>query len=178
MKAGRIAVRYAKALFLSAKEQGLLDEVRKDMELVLATVTGIDEVKGLLESPVVETRKKTDILVSLFHGRVIDLSLDFVRMVTANGREEYFDAMSRHYIKLYKEEKGIRIAHIETARPLTKDMREALISIIRVAFKADIELDQEVNQDIIGGFVLRVEDKQLDSSVKGKLARIKKELQN
>ena len=178
MKAGRIAVRYARALFLSAKEQDLLDAVRKDMELVLATVTGMDEVKNLLASPVVETRKKTEILVSLFNGRVSELALDFIRMVTRNGREVYLAAICRHYIKLYKEEKGIKVAHIETAMPLAPDIREALVSVITRAFKADIELAEEVNEGIIGGFVLRVEDKQLDSSVKGKLARIKKELQN
>jgi F-type H+-transporting ATPase subunit delta len=178
MKAGRIAVRYAKALFLSAREKDLLDEVRADMELVQATVTGIDAIASLLESPVVETRKKTDILVSLFEGKVVDLSLDFVRMVTGNGREEYFYAICRHYIELYKEEKGIKIARIETVQPLTPDLREAFVSVITEAFKAEIELEQEVNESIIGGFVLRVEDKQLDSSVKGKLARIKKELQN
>ena len=61
MKAGRIAVRYARALFLSAREQGILDNVREDMEMILAAVTDLAEVKSLLESPVVETRKKTTI---------------------------------------------------------------------------------------------------------------------
>lgn len=177
MKTGRIAVRYARALFLSAREQGILDPVRKDMEIILATVSDLPDVKSLIESPVVETRKKTQILVSLFEGKVGDLALNFIRLVTGNNREEYLAAMSRHYIKLYKEEKGIKIASIETAGPLTKELRQEMVSIIAKAFRAEIELQEEVNKDLIGGFVLRVDDKQLDSSVKGKLARIKKELQ-
>lgn len=177
MKAGRIAVRYARALFLTAREQDVLDDLKKDMELILATVTEVENIRNLLESPVVETGKKTAMLVSLFEGRVGDLALDFVRLVTGNGREEYFGAICRHFIRLYKAEKGIKIARIETARPLTKDLRQKIISMITEAFNASIELDEEVREDLIGGFVLLVEDQRLDSSVKGKLERIRKQLQ-
>ena len=177
MKVGKIAVRYARALFLSAREQGILDDVRKDMEMILAAVSDLADIKSLLESPVVETRKKIAIMVSLFEGKVGDLSLDFIRLVTGNNREDYLAAICRHYIKLYKEEKGIKMASIETATPLTNESRQEMVAIITRAFKAEIELQEEVKKELIGGFVLRVEDKQLDSSVKGKLARIKKELQ-
>jgi F-type H+-transporting ATPase subunit delta len=177
MKVGKIAVRYARALFLSAREQGILGDVRKDMEMILAAVSDLTEVKSLLESPVVDTRKKTAILVSLFEGKTGDLALDFIRLVTGNNREEYLAAICRHYVKLYKEEKGIKMASIETATPLTHEIRREMVAIITGAFKAEIELQEEVKEELIGGFVLRVEDKQLNSSVSGKLARIKKELQ-
>ena len=121
--------------------------------------------------------KRQPYLVSLFEGKVSDLALDFIRLVTGNNREEYLAAICRHYIKLYKEEKGIKMASIETAAPLTKEIRQEMLAIITRIFKAEIELQEEVNKDLIGGFVLRVEDKQLDSSVRGKLRRIKKELQ-
>ena len=116
-------------------------------------------------------------MVSIFERKVGDLPLDFIRLVTGNNREEYLAAICRHYIKLYKEEKGIKMASIETASQLTKEIRQEMLTIIIRAFNAEIELHEEVKKDLIGGFVLRVEDKQLDSSVKGKLARIKKELQ-
>jgi F-type H+-transporting ATPase subunit delta len=177
MKAGRIAVRYARALFLSAREHNVLDTVREDMEMILAAVTDLTELKSLLESPVVETRRKTLVLVSLFEGKVGDLVLDFIRLVTGNNREEYLAAICRHYNKLYKEEMGIMMASIETAAHLTEETRQEMLAIITRVFKAEIELKEDVNKDLIGGFVLRVEDKQLDSSVKGKLRRIKKELQ-
>lgn len=177
MNQGKIAVRYAKALFLSAREQQVLDAVRKDMELILAAVSDIVEIQSLIESPVVEARKKSGILVELFDGKISDLALDFIRLVAGNNREEYLAAISRNYIELYKKEKNIKIARVVTATPLTKEIRQEMATLITKAFKAEIELQEEVNKDLIGGFVLRVEDKQLDSSVKGKLIRIKKELQ-
>ena len=101
----------------------------------------------------------------------------WLELAPSRAEWQYFDAISWHYITLYKAEKGIKIAHIETARPLTKELRQEMVSIITGAFRADIELEEEVKEEIIGGFVLRVEDKQLDASVKGKLGRIKKQLQ-
>lgn len=177
MKVGKIAVRYAKALFMSSKDRDVLEAVREDMELILAAVTGIPDLRKLLESPVIEAGKKTSVLLSIFEGKISDLTLDFIRLVTGNNREDYLDGISRHYIKLYKEEKGIKIASVETAAPLTKELRQEMIALIKKAFKAEIELHEEVKSELIGGFVLRVEDQQLDASVRGKLIRIKKELQ-
>ena len=71
---------------------------------------------------------------------------------------------------------GIMQAQIGTAKRLHDDTRGEIISMIKKAFKAEIELKEVVDRDLIGGFVLSVEDKQLDASVKGKLNRIRKEL--
>lgn len=177
MKVGKIAVRYAKALFMSSKDRDVLEAVREDMELILAAVAGIPDLQKLLESPVIEAGKKTSVLLSIFEGKISDLTLDFIRLVTGNHREDYLDGISRHYIKLYKEEKGIKMASVETAAPLTKELRQEMIALIKKAFKAEIELHEVVKSELIGGFVLRVEDQQLDASVRGKLVRIKKELQ-
>jgi F-type H+-transporting ATPase subunit delta len=177
MSTGKIAVRYAKALFASAKEQGLLDAVRSDMELLLDTTRRMEDVRQILESPILNTEKKTAILLEIFGSRMNGLSLDFIRLVTGNKREEYLPGMARYFIQLYKEEKGIQIATISSAVRLDKQNSEQIREMIKKTFKSEIELQEELKSDLIGGFVLRVENKQLDASVKGTLARIKKELQ-
>jgi len=136
------------------------------------------DIIRLLESPVVDSGTKFRVLSSLFSGRINSLTLDFLKLVTAKKREEYISGMCRHYIHLYKKEMGIMQAHIGTASKLHDDTKDEIISMIKKAFKAEIELEEKVNGDLIGGFVLRVEDKQLDASVKGKLKMIKKELQS
>jgi F-type H+-transporting ATPase subunit delta len=176
MSTGKIAVRYAKALFLSAKEKGVLDEVRADMELFLEAAAGIPEIKHLLESPIIAAAQKSDALKGIFEPRVSGLGLDFIRMVTRNKREEYLPGMARYFVQLYKEEKGIQVATISSATGLDRENGEQIRQMIRAAFKSEIELQEEIKKDLIGGFMLRVEDKLLDASVKGKLSRIKKEL--
>lgn len=177
MSTGKIAVRYAKALFLSAKEQELLDPVRADMELLLDATTRIEDIKRLLESPIVSADKKTVVLLEIFKSRMNELSLDFIRLVARNKREEFLPGMARFLIQLYKEEKGIQVATVSSPIRLDDESSLQIKEMIRKAFKTEIELQQEIKEDLIGGFMLRVENKQLDASVKGKLARIKKELQ-
>ncbi|HEC43634.1 MAG TPA: ATP synthase F1 subunit delta [Bacteroides sp.] len=177
MSTGMIAVRYAKALFLSAREQKALDSVRADMELILEAATGISDIQILLESPILDSGKKTTALVEIFKSRISTLSLDFIRMVTGNKREEYLPGMARYYIQLYKEEKGIQVATISSAVKLDTGSRDQIKQMISAAFKSEIELKEEVKEDLLGGFIIKVENKQLDASVKGKLACIKKELQ-
>ena len=177
MSISKIAVRYAKALFLAAREREMLPRVRYDMELLLEVSTRMPDFMQLLESPVVDSATKFRAFHALFSGRVNNLSLDFLKLITTNKREEYLSGMCRHFIHLYKKEMGIMQAKIGTATRLRDKAREEIIKMIRQAFDAEIELQEEVNMDLIGGFVLRVEDKQLDASVKGKLNTIKKELQ-
>jgi len=177
MSTGQVAVRYAKALFLSAKEQKVLDPVRADMEILLEATTGIPALKQLLESPLLDSGKKTEALLEIFKSGMNKLSLDFIQLVTAKKREEFLPGMARFFISLYKEEKGIQVATIFSAVDLDSETCEQIREMVKKAFKAEIELQQEVKEELIGGFVLRVENKQLDASVKGKLAGIKKELQ-
>ena len=177
MSTGKVAVRYAKALFLSAREQKVLDPVRADMELLLEAVAGIPDIMLLLESPILDSAKKSSALTEIFKSRVSGLSLDFIKLVTSNKREEYLPGMARYFVQLYKEEKGIQVATISSAIRLEKGSSDQIREMIKAAFKTEIELEQEIKKDLLGGFVLRVENKQLDASVKGKLASIKKELQ-
>lgn len=177
MSTGKIAVRYAKALFVSAKEQGLLDPVRSDMELLLDTTRRMEDIRQILESPILNSEKKKAVLMEIFGSRMNGLSLDFIRLVAGKKREEYLPGMARYFIQLYKEEKGIQVATVSSAVGLDKENSEQIREMIKKTFKSEIELQEEIKGDLIGGFVLRVENKQLDASVKGTLSRIKKELQ-
>lgn len=177
MSIGRIAVRYARALFLSAREQKLLDEVKADMELFLDLAAKVPDIGQLLENPILVASKKASVLAALFTSRMCRLSLDFIDLVTRNNREEYLPGMARYFIRLYKEEKGIQVATISSAVRLDDQNSRYVREMIEKRFRAEIELQQEIREDLIGGFVLRVENRQLDASVKGKLARIKKKLQ-
>jgi len=177
MSTGQIAVRYAKALFLYAKGKELLDPVRADMELLLHASTRIPDIRQLLEIPIINSSKKATVLHEIFKSRMSQPSLDFIRMATRNKREEYLPGMARYFIQLFKEEKGIQVATVTSAIALDVESGNQIREMVREAFRSEIELQQEVREDLIGGFVLRVENKQLDASVKGKLANIKKELQ-
>jgi len=176
MNNSKISTRYAKALLQSATEQKILEPVRKDMEALLQIVSAVPELIQLLESPVVEQLKKKEIINNIFSDTFNPLTLSFVRMTIDNKREEHLPAMARMFIHQYKEEKGIKMAVLTTTVTLDKQARSRIIHIIQDTFNTKIELSEKIDQDLIGGFILRVEDKQLDASVIGQLKRIRKEL--
>jgi len=178
MSVGQVAVRYAKALFQSSMEHNVLDAVRQDMDMMLDTVKEVPGILELLESPIVDSGKKSSVLREIFKSHMSPLSLDFLHLVTSNKREEYLPGMAHYFLQLYMKEKGIMVATISSAVGLEKNSSDRIREMVKTAFKSEIELNEEIKEDLIGGFILRVEDKQLDASVKGKLASIKKELQS
>jgi len=176
MNHSKIPVRYAKALIAGAEEQGILDRIRNDMENLLSVLKSVPDLSEMLASPIISPSKKLEVLTSIFEGKVHPLTISFFRLVVENNREEHLGGMARMYISFYKQTKGIKVATLKTAAPVNKENRDKLADMIRKIFKAEIELKEETDKDLIGGFILQVEDQQLDASVSGQLNQIKRKL--
>ena len=176
MNDSKISVRYARALLISAREQDVLSGVRDDMNMILLAAKEVPEFKQLLDSPVIENSRKKEILAALFENRIQKLSQQFIALVVENNREEYLPGMARMFIKFYKEEKGIREATLKTAVKIDEKTKNQLTELIKQVYRSEIELSDEVDEKLIGGFILRVEDLQMDASVAGQLQKIRKEL--
>lgn len=174
MNQSKISVRYAKALFQVAQGNHNLDAIKNDMELVALFCKQAD-FNLLLESPVVNTKNKKATLSSLFDGKINALTLKFLLMVTENKREIYIPDISRNFISQYLSYKGIKAAKVVTASKIDEQTKDNISSVISQMFKTDLELSVEENPEIIGGFVLRVGDEQIDASVATKLKKIKRE---
>jgi len=176
MNDGKISVRYARALLGSASDQGKLDPVRDDLEAILQIIREVPELHNLLCSPVIEPSKKDAILVEVFKGKIDPLTLAFLQMTIKNKREEFIPSMARMFIEFSKEEKGIKSVTISTAVQVDTEIRNSLVKIVEDVFKTKVELGENINEKLIGGFVLKIEDVQLDASVAGQLKKIKQEL--
>jgi F-type H+-transporting ATPase subunit delta len=176
MNQSKIRVRYAKALISNAEEQGVLDQVRNDMENLLRILKSVPDLLQLLESPIIDSAKKLEVLNAIFTGKVQPLTLSFFKLTIENNREDHLPGMARMYIDFYKHAKGLKIATLKTTTPIDKETRESLLIMIRKIFNAEIELYEETDKELIGGFILKVEDQQLDASVKGQLKKIKRKL--
>lgn len=177
MNDSKISVRYARALFGSAKEKNVLDQVRSDMNQVL-TICDVSEFQYLLITPLIKESQKRDILNQLLKGKVQEISLALLELVFKNGREQFIPAIARNFQELYKEHKGIQSAVLTSAFSLSQGMQEEIRDIIHTSLNAPIELEVKEDDDLIGGFVIRIEDKQYDASVANSLKKVKKQLLN
>ncbi|MCK4920814.1 MAG: ATP synthase F1 subunit delta [Bacteroidales bacterium] len=175
MNDSKISVRYAKALFLSALEEKSLDVVIKDVDLLNSAflVSGFVE---MLVSPVVKTSEKKKLVDTVFAKSLSELSLNFMHLILANKREGYLEGILRNFSGLYRKHKGIKNAELVIPFAASDEYKKKFLNLLEQVFDAKIELKSKINPDIIGGFILKVEDEQIDASVSSSLSRIKKNL--
>lgn len=176
MDQSKINVRYAKAFFELAKEKGLTAELRIDAGLIAHVCATSGDFNFLLESPVVKTSNKVKAIKSIFENKVNLLSLNFLVLITENNREKYIPGIFRNLEDLYRQEEGIKTAVLTSAQPMNEDLVLQIRKILETEFNAKIELSRKVDDELIGGFVLRVDDKQYDASISTQLKKIREQL--
>jgi F-type H+-transporting ATPase subunit delta len=169
MEGSRLAVRYAKSLLDLALEKGELEKVYADMKLVYSTIKENRDLRVMLESPIVKTDKKGEILIAIFGGKISEMSLAFFKLMAAKNRESKIEAISKEFIEQYKTHKRIITAVITTAQGLDEDLRNKVITLVKDSMKGEVELVEKVDASIIGGFILRIGDKQDNTSISRKL---------
>lgn len=175
MNESRISVRYSRALFQSALENNILETIYNDMILVRDTCS-IPEVKELLINPVIRPFKKTEILHNLLEKNLHKLTLSLIDLVVKNNRESYLPAIARVFIHDTLKHNGITESVLTTAVKVDPGIKKQISDLIAHKFNTTVDLKENIDDTIIGGFILKIEDKYIDGSIRNKLRKIKKEL--
>jgi F-type H+-transporting ATPase subunit delta len=170
-----IASRYAKSLIDLAKEKGLLDTVKGDIELFLNALKSSKDLSALFKSPIVNQAKKKSVINSLFSSRVHPVTMSIFNITIDKGRDNILDAVALEFIKQYNKLNGIEVATIITAAPISKEAEAGFEKVIGSLTSSKILLQTKVDPKLIGGFVVKVGDRQIDESVSSKLNKLKME---
>jgi F-type H+-transporting ATPase subunit delta len=173
MNESKITVRYAKALFALAKEGNAFEAMKNDMELLYQCIHDLPELRFVIESPVIKVSEKAKLFEETFKASFSPYTLTFIKLVVERRREEYLLGISRHFLSLLKSEQGIQYAELVTAVPLNEALRKTILHFINKRFNTHAELNESIDENLIGGFILRIGDQQIDASISSKLARIK-----
>jgi F-type H+-transporting ATPase subunit delta len=175
MNDSKISVRYSKALLQSAINKGIIDGVNDDMIMIME-VCSWTEVKELLQNPVIRPSKKKEILHNIFKGKIEEITLSLIDLVVLNGREVFLPAIARVFISETRKYKGITQVILTTAIPVNEKIKIQISDLVTSVFNTKVDLKESVDKEIIGGFILKVEDNFIDASVRNKLRMIKKDL--
>jgi F-type H+-transporting ATPase subunit delta len=175
MNESQISVRYAKALFQSAAEQHLLDDVYKDME-VLTSTCKLEDFQYMLVVPTLQPSQKIGLVGEIFEKNISKLSLSMINLVIKNKRESFLPGISRNFKDLYRKERGISTASLITAQQVDESEMDGIRKLIKKAYDSELELTTAVDGDVIGGFILTIEDMRYDASVASNLKKLKKQL--
>ncbi|MEI8136937.1 MAG: ATP synthase F1 subunit delta [Bacteroidota bacterium] len=172
-----VASRYGKSLIDLSIEKNQVEETRKDMKIVKLVCDENRDFVVLLNSPIVKTDKKLEILNSIFKGKISNLSLSFLNLLAKKRRESYIPEIAVAYDEQFKAKKNITTAVITTANGIDAKVKTRVLEIVKQSSGAgEVELVEKIDASILGGFVLAIADKQLDQSVKRKLNDLRKNL--
>ncbi len=177
MSETQIAVRYAQSLLDLAAEKGQVEEVREDMLLFAHTCDANYALRLLLSNPIVNTYKKKVILNKTFSGKITALTTSFFDIITRKTREGMLYAIAKEVERQYTTARNQEDADVVTAIELTDELRAELKQLaVKMSGGKSILLKEKVNPALIGGFVLQVKDKQLDTSIQSRLRNLKTQM--
>jgi F-type H+-transporting ATPase subunit delta len=170
-----VARTYARALFGAAKEHGRLDEVREELDTFVATIREVPELQALIRNPQLDPPAKADALAAVLEG-ADELLRNFARLLAEKGRAPMLEEIAREYDALVAAEERILNVELTTAFVLSDNEADSIVKQIEQASGRRVEANRTVDPELIGGVVLKVGSLEVDSSVRGRLDRLRREL--
>ncbi|WP_194776023.1 ATP synthase F1 subunit delta [Pararhodonellum marinum] len=166
----KVATRYAKSLLDLAIEKGKLEAIKEDMQKLHTIADQNRDFVLILRNPIVNTDKKNNVLKSLFGKSADPITMRFFDLVTSKNRADVLVQTANEFQRQYNQYKGIQVAELTTTFPLSDKLKKEIVDIVKEISGLDtVELVEKIDKDLIGGFILKVNDKRLDESLSGKL---------
>lgn len=172
-----VAKVYGDALFAAASEAGRMDEMYDEVCELLKIVEENTELQKLLDNPKVIREEKENVIENIFRGRISDEIVELMKLMIAKGRYSQIESVFAYFIGLVKEEKKIGVAYVTSALPLTGGQKANIIKrLLDTTRYENIEMNYAVDKSLIGGVIIRIGDRVVDSSIKTKLYELSKDL--
>jgi F-type H+-transporting ATPase subunit delta len=170
----RVASRYAKSIMELSLEKGRLEEVHRDFQRLTALAESNYELKLVLKNPVINSDKKLSVLKALFAKEVEPLTMTFFAIVSGKNREEILLDVAKEFENQYNLHKSIQVAELTTTFSIDDNLRKEFSDVVKeISGKQTVQLVEKINLDLIGGYILKVNDRQLDESLSSKLRQLK-----
>lgn len=176
MNTGMISSRYASALFSFAVESKHEEVIYEKAKVIVRNFAEQPKLRAALENPVVnfDTKKK---LMLAAAGSTSDAIFDvFVQLVLSKNRESFFQCIMLKYIDFYRENNNIYSGSLITASSIDSLTEKKLTAVIESRRNGKLEIKKSIQSDLIGGFILEVDNTRWDASIKRQLQTIKNEL--
>jgi F-type H+-transporting ATPase subunit delta len=171
----KISKRYARAIFEFATEQKKVEEVKNDMDYVYQLCETSPDFVKLLKSPVIKVSKKVEIIKAVFDGKISILSMHYLEIIAKSRRETFIPAIAGQYIASYNESIGLEIVDFESAYEMDAKLKDKIIKTLSEQTGKQIQLKEKINEDLIGGFIINMNNRQYDASIRARLTKLKAE---
>ncbi|AZA83858.1 ATP synthase F1 subunit delta [Chryseobacterium lactis] len=177
MLTSKVAKRYAQGLLDFTNESGQTATVFSEMKDVVKVMSESKDLNKFFLTPYIDSKKKIEVANEIFKGLSVS-SQNLIKLVIKHGRENQLKNIAQEFINKVEDLSGVQRVTLTTATPLSKENLDQILRSTNLV-NADSKFDLKVNvkPEILGGYVLRVGDQQVDASVKTKLNQVKKDFQ-
>ena len=175
MDAGIISHRYAKAFYQFAEQRKEEDILRKELTTLAEQFPSIPLLQKTLDDPTIPAAMKTEILTTAAGNDISDTCRKVIQLIVKNKREHYIRPVALMYDLVYRKAKNMVVMKLVTTEPANSDVKKKLVDLVKKNHD-QVEFITETNEDLIGGFILEIEDLRLDTSVKTLLNQLQLEL--
>ncbi|MBN9312524.1 MAG: ATP synthase F1 subunit delta [Chryseobacterium sp. 39-10] len=177
MLTSKVAKRYAQGLLNFTQELGTTDTIFSEMGDVVKTIAGSRDFQNFFSSPIIDAKKKTAAAIEIFKG-FSPVTRNLIKLVIMHGRESQLQNIAQEFINKVEDLHGVQRVTLTSATPLSEENISSILkSTSLVNHDKNFDLKSIINPEILGGYILRVGDQQVDASVRTELNKLKKEFQ-
>ncbi len=178
MASNRLAHRYAKSIIDLAIERNELEIINTDFRILNQAINNARDLELFLHSPIIHTDKKQAVLKLIFTDKINPMIMEFIQIITRKKREIYLLDITEAFIRQYNVIKRIEQVRLMTASPVNPGLVNQISNDLKKALRIEkVELEHSIEPELIGGFKLLFEDKQIDASLKHQLELLEKEFE-
>ncbi len=172
-----ISKTYGDALFELAVENDKIDVLSEEIEQLRSVLSENIEFSRLMNHPKIIKEEKIQVAKNVFEGRISEELLGFITIIISKDRYKDIDAILDYFIAKVKRYKGIGVATVTTAIPLKEEQCKKIEQkLLDTTGYKKMEMHYKEDASLIGGMVVRIGDRVVDSSIKTKLNELQKEL--
>lgn len=176
MLTSKVAKRYAQGLLDFTQESGNTESVFNEMKDIVKIMSQSKDLNQFFSTPIIDARKKEAIALEIFKD-FSPVSKNIIRLIIKQGRESQLKGIAQEFINKVEDIKGTQRISLTSASKLSEQNIQKIIADSKMVNVTNYDLETIIKPEILGGYILRVGDQQIDASVRTKLSNIKKEFQ-
>lgn len=168
-----VAGRYAAALFRTAVARDEMEQVERDLVLLVSTMAAEESLGRFLDSPKNTLDAKKELLGKVFSNKISLTVRNFLFLLVDKKRHDYLGAIAELYREHLNAARGITVAKVRAASPLTPQVREVIRAKLRSLTGREVELEEQLDPSVVGGVHLRVGNRVIDYTIQKQLEQLR-----
>ncbi|MBR1626755.1 MAG: ATP synthase F1 subunit delta [Bacteroidales bacterium] len=172
----RLQKRYAQSLFDLAREQDIINSVSADIALIYGVCKENREFEVILRNPVIKPLKKKDILLALFKDNCNELTVKFLSLIVEKRREIHLRSICEEYFAICNAYDNVKVAALTVAEKTSDEVKEMIKHRLERDCSCKVQIDEKIDKNLIGGFIIEIDGKRYDASFLRKLNDLKRKL--